>query len=88
LRSAWVEAWEADGAPKPLPMPLQSILVNEALERMDRYQPQELVSYPAGQGVGMMHEQTDVRSVFLDLLTEYGETMEGMSNMFQQFDEG
>ncbi|MBG05171.1 MAG: monooxygenase [Rhodospirillaceae bacterium] len=81
LRSAWVEAWEAEDAPKALPMPLQSILVNEALERMDRYQPRELVSYPAGQGVGMMHQQTDVRSVFLELLTELGETMENMSNI-------
>ncbi|MDD9926131.1 MAG: nitronate monooxygenase [Rhodospirillaceae bacterium] len=78
LRSAWVDAWEADTAPKPLPMPLQSILVNEALERMDRYQPRDLVSYPAGQGVGMMSQQTDVRAVFLELLTEFGETMERM----------
>ena len=77
-RSAWVDAWEAEAAPKPLPMPLQSILVNEALERMDRYQPRDLVSYPAGQGVGMMTEQTDVRAVFLELLTEFGETMARM----------
>ena len=87
LRSAWVEAWEAEGAPKPLPMPLQSILVNEALERMDRYQPRDLVSYPAGQGVGMMHEQTDVRSVFLEMLTEFGETMERMSALYGQMSE-
>lgn len=84
LRSVWVEAWEAEGAPKPLPMPLQSILVNEALERMDRYQPRELVSYPAGQGVGMMHEQTDVRSVFLEMLTEFDETMESLSKSFEE----
>ena len=88
LRSAWVEAWEADDAPKALPMPLQSILVNEALERMDRYQPRELVSYPAGQGVGMMHEQTDVRSVFLELLTEFGETMESLSSMYNEMNDG
>src|SRR3546814_11817506 len=24
LRSPWTDAWEAEGAPKPLPMPLQS----------------------------------------------------------------
>ena len=86
LRSAWVEAWEAEGAPKPLPMPLQSILVNEALERMDRYQPRELVSYPAGQGVGMMQEQTDVRTVFRDLLTEFGETMAQLSGLYDELD--
>lgn len=83
LRSAWVEAWEAEDAPKPLPMPLQSILVNEALERMDRYQPRDLVSYPAGQGVGMMHGQTDVRTVFMEMLTEFGETMERLAKTYQ-----
>ena len=83
LRSAWVDAWEAEGAPKALPMPLQSILVNEALERMDRYQPRELVSYPAGQGVGMLDQQLDVRSVFLDMLTEFGETMEALGQTYQ-----
>lgn len=88
LRSAWVEAWEADDAPKALPMPLQSILVNEALERMDRYQPRELVSYPAGQGVGMMHEQSDVRSMFIELLTEFGETMESMSSFYDDIKKG
>jgi NAD(P)H-dependent flavin oxidoreductase YrpB (nitropropane dioxygenase family) len=88
LRSAWVEAWEAEDAPKPLPMPLQSILVNEALERMDRYQPRELVSYPAGQGVGMMDQQSDVRSVFLEMLTEFGETMERLTKTFAEMNEG
>ena len=84
LRSAWVNAWEADDAPPPLPMPLQSILVNEALERMDRYQPEALVSYPAGQGVGMLHEPTDVRTVFRELLTELGETLDGLSQSFAE----
>ncbi len=84
LRSAWVNAREADDAPPPLPMPLQSILVNEALERMDRYQPEALVSYPAGQGVGMLHEPTDVRTVFRELLTELGETLDGLSQSFAE----
>ena len=84
LRSAWVNAWEAEDAPPPLPMPLQSILVNEALERMDRYQPEALVSYPAGQGVGMLHEPTDVRTVFRELLTELGETLDGLSQSFAE----
>ena len=29
LRTAWTEAWEADDAPKTLPMPLQGILYGE-----------------------------------------------------------
>ncbi len=87
LRSAWVDAWEAEGAPKALPMPLQSMLVNEALERMDKYQPRDLISYPVGQGVGMMNHETDVRSVVYDMLTEFGETMEAMSSAFAALNE-
>ena len=84
LRSAWVDAWEADDAPRALPMPLQSMLVNEALERMDKFQPRELVSYPAGQGVGMMNQETSVRSVVYDMLSELGETMETLSASFNE----
>ena len=35
LRSAWHDEWEAEGAPAPLPMPLQPMLVNEAWNRID-----------------------------------------------------
>ena len=34
LKSRWTEAWDAEGAPEPLPMPLQNILVSEAHQRM------------------------------------------------------
>ncbi|MEU7874485.1 nitronate monooxygenase [Dactylosporangium sp. NPDC049140] len=35
LRTAWHDAWEAAGSPRPLPMPLQPLLVNEAWQRID-----------------------------------------------------
>src|SRR5919206_1149825 len=35
LRSAWHDEWDAEGAPAPLPMPLQPMLVNEAWNRID-----------------------------------------------------
>ncbi|GAA0628189.1 nitronate monooxygenase family protein [Sporichthya brevicatena] len=35
LRSAWHDAWESPGAPPPLPMPLQPLLVNDAWNRID-----------------------------------------------------
>ena len=87
LRSAWVDAWESRDAPDALPMPLQSMLVNEALERMDKYEPRDLVSYPAGQGVGMMTHETDVRSVVYDMLAEFGETMESLCSAFKALNE-
>jgi len=35
LRSTWHDEWEAAGSPKPLPMPLQPLLVHEAWDRID-----------------------------------------------------
>lgn len=82
LKSAWTDAWEQEGAPKALPMPLQSILINEALHRMDKFEPEPLVTYPAGQAVGMLVQQTDVRGVMYELLAELGETVEHMQATF------
>ncbi|MHC1559064.1 NAD(P)H-dependent flavin oxidoreductase [Actinomycetospora sp. C-140] len=35
LRTAWHDAWEADGAPAPLPMPLQPLLTQRAFTSID-----------------------------------------------------
>jgi NAD(P)H-dependent flavin oxidoreductase YrpB (nitropropane dioxygenase family) len=35
LQSAWIDEWQAEAAPPPLPLPLQSMLVREAWERID-----------------------------------------------------
>jgi NAD(P)H-dependent flavin oxidoreductase YrpB (nitropropane dioxygenase family) len=76
LRSAWVEAWETKDAPEALPMPLQSMLVNEALERIMRFRSDALLSYPAGQGVGQLREETSVKQVVYQMLNELLETVE------------
>ena len=34
LRSAWTDAWEEEGAPKPLPMPLQSIISDTSMSKV------------------------------------------------------
>ncbi len=62
LRSPWTDAWEADGAPKPLPMPLQSLVSELALRKVDKLSEgghegaKALATYWVGQGVGLMNE--------------------------------
>jgi NAD(P)H-dependent flavin oxidoreductase YrpB (nitropropane dioxygenase family) len=62
LRSAWTDVWEADGAPKPLPMPLQSLVSEPALRHVDKLSQtghegaQQLATYWVGQGVGLMNK--------------------------------
>jgi NAD(P)H-dependent flavin oxidoreductase YrpB (nitropropane dioxygenase family) len=73
LRSAWTEAWDAAGAPGPLPMPLQSMLSEPALRRLDvlaeRGHPgaQELATYWVGQGVGLMNRVRPAREVVREM---------------------
>ncbi len=76
LRTPWSDAWEEAGGPGPLPMPLQPILVGEALRRINRvaHQPgsgaEELVTYFVGQIVGSMNEVQPARRVVLEMIDE------------------
>lgn len=71
LRSKLSDAWEQESAPSYLPTPLQGVLYNEAHARVVRAQRRDLYSFPAGQAVGTMTQETSVREVMLRLQNEY-----------------
>jgi NAD(P)H-dependent flavin oxidoreductase YrpB (nitropropane dioxygenase family) len=76
LRSAWTDEWDAPGAPAPLPMPLQSMLVAEAEHRLGRSAAtnpgaESLINYFVGQAVGQMNEIRPARQVVFDLVEQY-----------------
>jgi NAD(P)H-dependent flavin oxidoreductase YrpB (nitropropane dioxygenase family) len=75
LRNRWTQAWEEPGAPEPLPMPLQNLLVSEAHQRLMRSGQPDVVPMPVGQIVGRMNEVRPVAEVMADLLREAGETL-------------
>lgn len=79
LRSAWVDAWEAPGAPEPLPMPLQGLLTQEPLERIRRYDAVDLMTYPAGQVVGQLQHEQTVRGIIGDMLDEFADTVDKLN---------
>ena len=81
LKSKLSEAWEQPGAPAYLPTPLQGILYNEAHARVVRAKRKDLYSFPAGQVVGMLTEETSVRDVMVQLQTEYLDTMERLRQL-------
>lgn len=62
LRSPWTDAWEREDAPDPLPMPLQTLVSEPALRRVDKLAEgghkgaQALATYWVGQGVGLMDQ--------------------------------
>jgi hypothetical protein len=76
IRSQLSEAWEHPDAPPYLPTPLQGILYNEAHARVVRARRRELYSFPAGQVVGMMSEESSVRDVIHSMQMQYLEALE------------
>jgi NAD(P)H-dependent flavin oxidoreductase YrpB (nitropropane dioxygenase family) len=81
LRSEWTDAWDQPGAPKPLGFPLQPYLINESMKRIERYKAKELMTYPAGQIIGQLHEEQTVRQVFYDMLAELADAAERLNGV-------
>ncbi|OQD57311.1 monooxygenase [Streptomyces phaeoluteigriseus] len=67
LRTEWTDAWDAPDGPGTLPMPLQGLLVADAVSRIQKYEVDPLLGTPVGQIVGRMNEVRSVRAVFDDL---------------------
>jgi NAD(P)H-dependent flavin oxidoreductase YrpB (nitropropane dioxygenase family) len=75
LKTKWTEAWAEDGAPAPLPMPLQNLLVNEAHQRIAAANDPAVVAMPVGQIVGRMNAVRPVAQLVEELVNEYEETL-------------
>lgn len=78
LVSDWTDAWlpHADGH-RTLPLPLQSMLAEPALRRIDVLAEQghpgarQLATYWVGQGVGLMNKVKPARDVVLEFIEDY-----------------
>ncbi|PDH38691.1 MAG: monooxygenase [Halieaceae bacterium MED-G27] len=79
LRSGWTDAWESDGAPEPLPMPLQTLVSEPALRKVDKMTEAghdgaaALATYWVGQAVGLMNAEQSVADVMLDFKNDFVE---------------
>ncbi|MFI2435953.1 NAD(P)H-dependent flavin oxidoreductase [Streptomyces sp. NPDC018693] len=67
LRTEWTDAWDDPTGPGTLPMPLQGLLVAEAVSRIQKYEVDPLLGTPVGQIVGRMNEVRGVQAVVDDL---------------------
>lgn len=75
LKTRWTEAWAADGAPEPLPMPLQNLLVTEAHQRIALADDPSVVAMPVGQIVGRMNAVRPVGDLITELVAEFDDTL-------------
>ncbi|WP_327685697.1 nitronate monooxygenase [Streptomyces sp. NBC_00467] len=67
LRTEWTDAWDGPDGPGTLPMPLQGLLVAEAVSRIQKHEVVPLLGTPVGQIVGRMTSERAVQTVFDDL---------------------
>ncbi len=86
LKSAWTEEWDDPSTPQPLGMPIQPVLVNAALDRIDRaaYRKgsgaEQLANYFVGQIVGSMNTTKTSAQVVFDMVDEFIEATQALAH--------
>ncbi|WP_327312401.1 NAD(P)H-dependent flavin oxidoreductase [Streptomyces sp. NBC_01235] len=81
LRTEWTDAWDASDGPGTLPMPLQGLLVAEAVSRIQKYEVDPLLGTPVGQIVGRMNDVRSVRAVFDDLTRGFEQAVDHVNRI-------
>ncbi len=87
LKSDWTDAWQPnEGGHKALPLPLQSMLAEPIIRRLDVLAAQghpgaqALSTYFVGQGVGLMNKVKPAREVVREFIEDYLAATERLSN--------
>ncbi|WP_405640817.1 NAD(P)H-dependent flavin oxidoreductase [Streptomyces sp. NBC_00019] len=81
LRTEWTDAWDDPNGPGTLPMPLQGLLVADALTRIQKYEVEPLLGTPVGQIVGRMNSERSVQAVFDDLTRGFEQAVDRVNRI-------
>ena len=86
LVTPWTQAWEAESAPEPLPMPLQPMVAEPALQKVNKLAAgghdgaRELATYWVGQGVGLMNQSISASDVVQEFKEDFVGAYERLNN--------
>jgi len=86
LRSPWTDAWESGDGPDPLPMPLQTLVSEPALHKLDQLAAGgneaagELATYWVGQAVGLMNQTMSAGAVVQTFKEDFLQAFERLEN--------
>ena len=86
LVTPWTQAWEAESAPEPLPMPLQPMVAEPALQKVNKLAAgghdgaKELATYWVGQGVGLMNQSISASEVVQEFKEDFINAYERLNN--------
>ena len=78
LRTAYQDEWAAEGAPTPLKMPYQDILVGDLLGSITRNDIEPLIGSGAGQGVAWTDREATVAEVMDGFVSGAGAALAGL----------
>ena len=85
LVSPWTDAWESEQAPEPLPMPLQPMVAEPALQKVNKLAEgghdgaKDLATYWVGQGVGLMNQSISASDVVQEFKEDFAEAYERLT---------
>ena len=86
LVTPWTQAWEADSAPEPLPMPLQPMVAEPALQKVNKLAAgghegaKDLATYWVGQGVGLMNQSISASDVVQEFKEDFINAFERLND--------
>ena len=86
LVTPWTEAWESESAPAPLPMPLQPMVAEPALQKVNKLAAgghegaKDLATYWVGQGVGLMNQSISASDVVQEFKEDFVNAYERLNN--------
>ncbi len=86
LVTPWTQAWEAESAPEPLPMPLQPMVAEPALQKVNKLAAgghegaKDLATYWVGQGVGLMNQSISASDVVQEFKEDFINAFERLNN--------
>jgi NAD(P)H-dependent flavin oxidoreductase YrpB (nitropropane dioxygenase family) len=89
LRSAWTDEWDDPDTPMPLGMPMQPVLVDAALQRIDRAAhrkgsgAERLANYYVGQIVGAMNQSKPAAQVVYEMIDEFIEATQSLARQLE-----
>lgn len=88
LRNDWTDAWDSDGTPAPLDMPLHGLVTADAMRRTETYagagDTQAVAMNICGQVIGQINEVESCRGVMFRMINEYLEALELVNGLMPE----
>ena len=83
VRTGWSDAWERPGAPEPLKMPFQDVLVGDLLGAIEEHDIEDLIHSGAGQSIAYFDQVRPVADVMAGLVDEASQSLAAQSGFLR-----